>query len=609
MAIAITAKISIGGGAPLADYLSISIRQELFSHHSFQVAVPYELLEQDRTDGFFHQAHRQYGGKPITITLTPTVMTSYPELVFKGIITHIALSNSGDFAHSFVLSGFSPTYLLEDGTQRRTFQKKSLKDIFGEVLKPYPKNLLKYGALKPQHQEPVKYAVQYGESNYAFLRRLADAYGEWFYYDGQALCLGKPADGAAQPFTVLGTSGFAMAVELLPAKFAMSRYDYLAHRPYEGTSGSQALPQLNPFAAVALQQSEELFAQPARLIANRHVRSQGQLNTTIREWKANQVSGMVTFQGSGENPGFIVGQRIAVQGGEAGARHDYGTYRLTEVTHSVQADQYQNAFVALPDAAEHPAPNPDAQAPMGVPELAEVIDVADPQHLGRIRVRYYWPVEKPADAETGWVRVSTPYSGDGKGQLFTPEVGSQVLVGYEHGGADFPVVLGNLFHPQNPQSAKYTTPQNHLKGLQTAGGNKFVMADTAGAQTILISNSNKKGTSILVSFKGDGSIDIKTNGPINITSGKDISIEAKKNIRLRAGEDISLAATKNVLVETKEEDISIRAKRGMLLTAVDDELTLEAASKKLVAKSADNVEISASAVARIMGSDIKLSKP
>ena len=61
--------------------------------------------------------------------------------------------------------------------------------------------------------------------------------------------------------------------------------------------------------------------------------------------------------------------------------------------------------------------------------LAEVIDGADPQHLGRIRVRYYWPVKSPADAETGWVRVSTPYSGTGKGQLFTPEVGSQVLVG------------------------------------------------------------------------------------------------------------------------------------------------------------------------------------
>ena len=609
MAIAVTAKISIGSGAPLTDYLSISIRQELFSHHSFQVAVPYELLEQNRTDGFFHQAHRQYCGKPITITLTPTVMTSYPPLVFKGIITHIALSNSGDFAHSFVLSGFSPTYLLEDGTQRRTFQKKGLKDIFGEVLKPYPKNLLKYGTLKPQHQEPVKYTVQYGESNYAFLRRLADAYGEWFYYDGQALCLGKPADGKAEPFMVLGTGGFAMAIELQPAKFAMNRYDYLAHKPYEGTSGSQALPQLNPFAAVALQQSEELFAQPARLIANHHVRSQGQLNNTIREWKANQLSGMVTFQGNGENTGFAVGQRIAVLGGEPDARHDYGTYRLTEVTHSVLADQYQNSFLALPDAAEHPAPNPGAQAPLGVPELAEVIDVADPQHLGRVRVRYYWPVEKPADAQTGWVRVSTPYSDHGKGQLFTPEVGSQVLLGYEHGTPDFPVVLGNLFHPQNPQQATYTTAGNHLKGLQTAGGNKLVMNDVAGAQTILLSNSNKKGTSILVSFEGDGSVSITTNGPINLTSGDSISIAAKKNISLRAGEDILLAADKNILAETKDESISLRAQKELLLTAVSDDLTLEAGAKKVVAKAADNVEIAASGVAKISGSDIKWSKP
>ncbi|RZL11006.1 MAG: hypothetical protein EOO62_12660, partial [Hymenobacter sp.] len=62
-------------------------------------------------------------------------------------------------------------------------------------------------------------------------------------------------------------------------------------------------------------------------------------------------------------------------------------------------------------------------------ELAEVIDTADPDHLGRVRVRYYWPVTDPTHAETDWVRALTPYSGDGKGQLFTPEIGSQVLMG------------------------------------------------------------------------------------------------------------------------------------------------------------------------------------
>ena len=608
MAIAVTAQIVVAGGKPLADYHSISIRQDLFTHHNFQVVVPYEVLEAARGDGFFHQAHAQYCGKPITIMLSPVVAKA-PPLQFKGIITSIALSNSGDFSNSFVLSGYSTTYLLEAGTQRRTFLKKGLQEIFTQVLQPYAQDVPTAGPLNPQHKEAVKYATQYGESPYAFLRRLADEYGEWFYYDGKALCLGSPANEEALTFAVQGPESFNLTFDLQPTRFDLARYDYLAHQPYQGSSQSQALSQLNPLAAAALAQSEQLFTQPARLLAPRHVRSQQQLDTTVKGWKENQVSSLVTLQGTGENPGFAVGRVMAVQGSQGDQLHDYGRYRLTEVLHTVRADQYQNSFVALPDAAKHPPANPQVHPPQGVPELAEVIDVADPQHLGRIRVRYYWPVAKPVDAETGWVRVSTPYSGHGKGQLFTPEKGSQVLVGYEQSQAEFPVVLGNLFHPQNPQQAKYSFPQNNLKGIQTAGGNKLVMSEVAGAQTILLSNSNKKGTSILVSFQGDGSVSITTNGPINLTSGDTISLEAKKDIVLRAGGDISLAADKNILAETKDESIGLRAKKELLLTAVDEELTLEAASKKLVAKSADNVEIVANAVAKISGGDIKWSKP
>ena len=66
------------------------------------------------------------------------MVTAHPARVFKGVVTHIALSNTG----GFVLSGFSPTYLLEDGSQRRTFLKKRLKDIFGEVLRHHPSELV-----------------------------------------------------------------------------------------------------------------------------------------------------------------------------------------------------------------------------------------------------------------------------------------------------------------------------------------------------------------------------------------------------------------------------------------------------------------------------------
>jgi uncharacterized protein involved in type VI secretion and phage assembly len=157
-----------------------------------------------------------------------------------------------------------------------------------------------------------------------------------------------------------------------------------------------------------------------------------------------------------------------------------------------EAGNYSNRFRAVPTGNAAP-PVPGAAPVAGAMELAEVIDLNDPKRLGRVRVRYHWDVARPRDAETGWLRVSTPYSGDGKGQLFTPERGSQVLVGYEHGLAEFPVVLGNVFHPHNAQGAHYSTAGNHLKGLQTAGGNKVVMSDTEGAQTIFALQLQQQG--------------------------------------------------------------------------------------------------------------------
>ena len=140
-------------------------------------------------------------------------------------------------------------------------------------------------------------------------------------------------------------------------------------------------------------------------------------------------------------------------------------------------------------------------------------------------MRYYWPVDNPRQAETDWLRVLTPYSGQGKGYLMKPEVGSQVLVAYQGSLAEQPFVLGNLFHAHNPQGAKYSPAQNNLKGIQTAGGNKVVMQEAKGAQSILISNSHNKGTALNINFNGDGSVTIKTSGPVTVL-GSTITLEA-----------------------------------------------------------------------------------
>jgi uncharacterized protein involved in type VI secretion and phage assembly len=270
-----------------------------------------------------------------------------------------------------------------------------------------------------------------------------------------------------------------------------------------------------------------------------------------------------------------------------------GKYRVVQLTHELDyTGGYANTFTAVLHSLPQPPANPYARPQPGVPELAEVIDVADPQRLGRVRVRYHWPVAKPTSAETDWVRVLTPYAGDGKGQLFTPEVGSQVLMHYQQQRPEQPLVLGNLFHAQNKQSAKYTNPENNLKGMQTAGGNKFVMSDTQGQQKILISNSNNKGTAIAIGFNGDGSVSITSNGPISLTAGGNITLDSKQDIVLTAGNNVTITAQKNVLLAAKEEAIALDAKQTLDLVAED-----------LTADFRNNLSITASAQAKIKSQD------
>ena len=419
------------------------------------------------------------------------------------------------------------------------------------MLADYARNRLA-NQVTPSYRPLLPYTVQYDETDFAFLQRLAASRGEWLCYTGTELVLGPPAPTPAVPFLVGGAQSFALTVSLRPTQFTAAEYDYRQHQTLRARSAAQPAPAHGTLAGFAAQASEQLFAQPFCFAPSLRTPGPQQLDEAVRRLKSTLTGSLVVFEGVGEQPDVAVGGLVAVEQPASGQRPatDLGRYRVLVVEPVLdEAGNYSNRFRAVPAAAP---PGPGAAPVAGAMELAEVVDLNDPKRLGRVRVRYHWDVAKPRDAETGWLRVSTPYAGDGKGQLFTPERGSQVLVGYEHGLAECPVVLGNVFHPHNAQGANYSTEGNHLKGLQTAGGNKVVMSDKKGEQTILLSNSNNKGTAIQVSFKGDGSVRITTNGPINLTAGSDITLTSKKNLVLDASEDIVLQAGGSIKARAQE---------------------------------------------------------
>ena len=531
---------------------SLVLRQSIYAHHAFEITLPFDKAEGYQT-GFLAKTPEQLVGKAFSLRLTADTFTfnKGQQFAFKGLITNLQTGRDRDAA-VLVVRGLSPCYLLASGLKKRTFVNQTLSAIFEQVLKPFPDNLLPR-QLSPRHRAPLPYVVQYQETNFDFLSRLAAEYGEWFCYDGNTLHLGPPPTNETVEFYADGTcSGFSFSLALKPTSATLYDYDYEQHRQLTSETKAQSLAKLEShrFSGLALRESEKLFPDAAHVAAETPVAGAGALAAEAKAYKAAATADLVTVSGYSDNPLLKLGGLLAMKGPGLGSQlsakepaESFGTYRVVELSHYVTEEgAYSNTFTAVPDLLDTPPFNPNYDAPTGTPELAEVIDAQDPANLGRVRARYYWPVAQPQQAETDWLRVLTPYSGGGKGQLFTPEVGSQVLIGYESNLAEQPYVLGNLFHGHNPAQASYTHQGGQIKGIQTLAGNRITFFEQPGEEKIVITHGQHKETALEISFKGKGKIEIRTPGDLSLQAGQNVSIEAGQNLSLKAGKKLSVQA-------------------------------------------------------------------
>ncbi len=116
---------------------------------------------------------------------------------------------------------------------------------------------------------------------------------------------------------------------------------------------------------------------------------------------------------------------------------------------------------------------------------ALVQDLVDPQNLGRVKLGF------PGFGNTGseascWATLLSPYADDNQGLQILPEVGSQVVVGFEAGDPARAYIVGACWNgraalPEAPDAA------NNLRLLRTRAGSELRFDDTAGAPVVTLS--------------------------------------------------------------------------------------------------------------------------
>jgi phage baseplate assembly protein gpV len=110
--------------------------------------------------------------------------------------------------------------------------------------------------------------------------------------------------------------------------------------------------------------------------------------------------------------------------------------------------------------------------------------------LGRVRVNLPWLDDSN---KTYWARIATLMAGDGRGSWFMPEVGDEVLLGFEMGQVDNAYVLGFLWSEVDKPAISDDGIDEHVRRLRTVAKHRIDFDDRDNKQRIYMqSNSEHK---------------------------------------------------------------------------------------------------------------------
>jgi len=186
MAQLISSNITIAG-SPIKQVTSFQLTQNIFDHHYFRLICPAESI--DGMEGGIMNSSRNLIGEILQTSITATGTSGV--LQFRGIVLQVEADRFSGHAGNIIISGASPTIVLDNGPHCKSWEKKAIKNIVQDVLKHFPQNLLQ-PQIAPLYPETLAYTVQYKQTAWQFLNYLCSAYGEWLYYDGNQLHIGSP---------------------------------------------------------------------------------------------------------------------------------------------------------------------------------------------------------------------------------------------------------------------------------------------------------------------------------------------------------------------------------------------------------------------------------
>ena len=431
----------------ITHFASFSLKQAFNAHHYFELRFNHDQMGLPGMISL--NDSRDFVGKSLTASFGYDAGNLQE---FVGLVTKVELAQSHGYHGVLIVSGYSPTILIDRGPDLGSYLDKDLNSIVNLATSDVPANDIKIVA-NAARKEPIDYLIQYRESDFDFLNRLSGEYHEWFYYDGKQLNFGKP-DDQKEVALVYGrdVQNLQYAMEIAPIKNKRFAYNPKQDEMLqsESSGASDGSPDLAHAIKVSNMMYSKTFNQPALI----RVDNSNDIKSHVQNEEKAHISNLLKVNASGDNAALGIGSiaeiTMSVRKELSFSTESLGKFLITTINHDIDGTgKYYNTFEGVVATTErlsvknYTKPSPDMQ-------LADVVDNADPQGQGRIKVKFKW--ECKTNDVTEWLRVITPDAGSSdkvsknRGFVFIPEIGDQVALTFEEGNIARPIVLGSVFH-------------------------------------------------------------------------------------------------------------------------------------------------------------------
>lgn len=247
-----------------------------------------------------------------------------------------------------------------------------------------------------------------------------------------------------------------------------------------------------------------------------------------------------------------------------------GKYTLSQVTHTIDEGGYTTQFqvsqkytTTLLQSLHHKikeSPSPTHQDKIEHVLIGKVKANVDPEGLGRVLLSF------PHLAPTNliWARVATLTAGLKRGAYFLPEINDEVLVAFERGDVNKPIVVGSLWSQVAPPPANSRVP-NLKKMIQTTSGMKIMFDDTPGANSLSLEtqtgheitlNNTTGAEQVVIKHLNGSTVELLADNTLRISASGNMTLEATGDLALKAngnvnieGASVAVKATSNVDIE------------------------------------------------------------